>query len=229
MGASPPSTASRPHPRGFTLIELLVVISVIILLLAISVPALSGYFKSRSLDAAGKVFQSVFLEARQKAVAKKQDYLVLIFRQQDEGALKWGLRLFQPGEGYVGNPNFLAGHLQLDVNEAGDALTYSNIKIFPEGAPTVGSEEYERLMQNDPDEAGLIRFKGSSGEVDTELFDDQHTTWNGQSLFDPNLDPDRIPGDIPTDIKVRSPNSNKMLLIDLETSGQAKSRLVREE
>ena len=217
-----------PRPSGFTLAELLVVIAIIALLLAVSIPALSSFYKNRALETASRVLQTTFLEARQQAVATRTDHLVILFSEVIEGRPRYGLRTIQSGQGYVGNPVYLAGHLIFEVAGDGGSLTSSGIRLYEGGAPPKDTEPYLELVDPDGDHTGVLCFKAASGELDLELFDDQHSTLNGQSIFDPNVDLERLPGDIAADIKVRSPNTIKLLLLDLEASGRAQARVVLE-
>ncbi len=68
-------------PGGFTLIELLVVISIMVLLTAMSLPALSGYIKGARLRGAATEVASALRQARQLAITKRAERAVLLYFQ----------------------------------------------------------------------------------------------------------------------------------------------------
>ncbi|MBC7785484.1 MAG: prepilin-type N-terminal cleavage/methylation domain-containing protein [Burkholderiales bacterium] len=92
-GIASPSIANRksqfanPHRRAFTLTELLVAISVIILLLALALPAFNFMSGSNSVGAATNVVGATLSRARMDALAVQKRRGVVIYPQESTGRL----------------------------------------------------------------------------------------------------------------------------------------------
>ena len=74
--------------KGFTLIELLVVISIIVLLAAMSVPAMAGHMKQRRLKSAVWAVQMSFMEARSRAIGQREAHSLVFFVNNTSYTLK---------------------------------------------------------------------------------------------------------------------------------------------
>lgn len=64
---------------GFTLVELMVVITIIVILLGLSIPAIGGFMEQRNLKGAGSTIQGACLEARARAIAERERQFVVFF------------------------------------------------------------------------------------------------------------------------------------------------------
>jgi Tfp pilus assembly protein FimT len=73
---------SRRNSQAFTLIELMVVISIIILALAMAVPAMSRFTRGRGLENAGRLMQSAISEARRSAITAFKPHYLIMFRTE---------------------------------------------------------------------------------------------------------------------------------------------------
>ncbi|MDO6563633.1 GspH/FimT family pseudopilin [Amphritea sp. 1_MG-2023] len=58
--------------RGFSLIELMVVLSILVILITIGVPSLSGYLNSQRLNTVTQLIKDSYSQARYEAVSRKK-------------------------------------------------------------------------------------------------------------------------------------------------------------
>lgn len=68
-----PAFSHKPHyagPRAFTLIELILVMALLSIVLAVSAPALSGFFRGRTADAAARRLVSLIRYGQSRAVSE---------------------------------------------------------------------------------------------------------------------------------------------------------------
>lgn len=90
-----PFTIRVKRGRAFTLIEMLVVVTIIVLLLAFSTPALMRTMQSSRLSAAGDTLLGVISEAQQIAFAQNVPVELRFFKFQDEFKTSTGFRSYQ--------------------------------------------------------------------------------------------------------------------------------------
>ena len=86
MPASPAPILDRPRPlrrRGFTLAEMLVVIGIILLVLAIALPAFTAIIGSRSKEAAQNIVAASLVRARSEAIRRGTPCGVFFFVDPD--------------------------------------------------------------------------------------------------------------------------------------------------
>ncbi len=73
----------RTVSRAFSLVELLVVMAVIVVLMAVAVPALNSVLAGSGVSRAGQMISDAFVLARQEAVSKNRDVYVRFFKFKD--------------------------------------------------------------------------------------------------------------------------------------------------
>lgn len=108
----------RHARRGFTLMELLVVVGIIIIMTALSIPAISKFLDGQSLQQSGRIVQSAFNEARRAAITQRAKNYLVFFRQPDDarpGEYLYGVRRWREGVGYEGDAQFLLAGVQFDL------------------------------------------------------------------------------------------------------------------
>jgi prepilin-type N-terminal cleavage/methylation domain-containing protein len=77
----------RPHrpggEHGFSLSEVLVVMAIVVIVAAVSLPALDEFYRSHQLNSAATEFQGMVLQARMNALKEKVSYRLVV---HDENA-----------------------------------------------------------------------------------------------------------------------------------------------
>ncbi|MBL4844191.1 MAG: hypothetical protein JKY65_01585 [Planctomycetes bacterium] len=145
--------------RAFTLMELMVVIGIIMIMTAISIPAISKFMDGQKLQQSGRLMQSSFNEARRAAITQRAKNVLVFFREEDAGRpgfFRWGTRRYRERVGYDSEPQYLLAGAQFEL-ETGTIVGGGGA---PPGHPIVG-----RL-------AGLPIpvFDGIPDEANTALF-----------------------------------------------------------
>lgn len=73
----------KTRPPAFSLVELLVVMAVIVVLMAVAVPALNSVLAGSGVGRAGQMISDAFVLARQEAVSKNRDVYVRFLKFAD--------------------------------------------------------------------------------------------------------------------------------------------------
>lgn len=144
--------------RGFTLMEMLVVVGIIIVLTALSLPAISKFLDGQSMAQSGRITQSAFNEARRAAITQRALNYLVFFRTEDPsrpGSYLFGMQRYRERVGYEGEPQYLLPGVQFEMEQGGTGGTTISL-----ATPTVG-----RLM-------GLksVVFDGLPDPDNAELF-----------------------------------------------------------
>lgn len=121
--------------RAFTLMELMVVIGIIMIMTAISIPAISKFMDGQKLQQSGRLMQSSFNEARRAAITQRARNVLVFFREEDPGRpgfYRWGTRRFRERVGYDSDPQYLLAGAQFELE------TGTGTGASPPGHPIVG-------------------------------------------------------------------------------------------
>lgn len=132
---------ARGTRRSFTLMELLVVIGIIIVMTAMSIPAVKKFMDGQRLSQSGRILQSAFNEARRAAITQRTRQYLLFFRETNASQqLQYGVVRYRERFGYEGDAQRLLPHVEVDMSGPhSDPLiaglaTGLNVPVF-EGIP----------------------------------------------------------------------------------------------
>jgi len=199
--------------RGFTLIELLVVVGIIIVMTALSIPAISKFLDGQSLTQGGRIVQSAFNEARRAAITQRSRNYLVFFRQEDAarpGEFRYGMRRFRERVGYEGEQQLILPGTMFEMGDgsstspspapaelriAGMAKTlqipiFENLpaeddaNVFPNRRPNTRDVAWIEFLRD-----GTIKYKGgpnnpTDNPPDPEVFDRNTVRDWAQDQFD---------------------------------------------
>lgn len=109
---------STGSSRAFTLMELMVVIGIIMIMTALSIPAISKFMDGQKLQQSARVMQSSFNEARRAAITQRARNVLVFFREEDPGRpgfFRWGTRRYRERVGYDGEAQYLLAGAQFEL------------------------------------------------------------------------------------------------------------------
>lgn len=114
---SPVHRSRSSSVRGFTLMELLVVMGIIVIMTAMSLPAISKFLDGQSLQQSGRILQSAFNDARRAAITQRTKQYLVFFRETDAGTgeQRFGVRRYRDKFGYEGDVHLLLPGTQFDL------------------------------------------------------------------------------------------------------------------
>lgn len=142
--------------RGFTLMELMVVIGIIVVMTALSIPAINKFLDGQTLTQGGRIVQSAFNEARRAAITQRSKNYLVFFRQEDParpGEYLYGMRRYRERVGYEGEPQFLLPGTMFDMNTG-------TVAGLPTGVSAAGRAKA----------LGVVIFEGLPDQDNTDLF-----------------------------------------------------------
>jgi type II secretory pathway pseudopilin PulG len=153
--------------RGFTLIELLVVVGIIIVMTAMSIPAVKKFMDGQRLSQSGRILQSAFNEARRAAITQRTRQYLVFYRETDANQqLLYGVVRYRERFGYEGDAHKLLPHVEVDMSTTYPAAdpraglaTGLNVTVF-NGIPPQNHATYFQGVQLRPNltSAGWIQF-----------------------------------------------------------------------
>ncbi len=142
--------------RGFTLMELMVVIGIIVVMTALSIPAINKFLDGQTLTQGGRIVQSAFNEARRAAITQRSPNYLVFFRQEDParpGEYLYGMRRYRERVGYEVDAQYLLPGTMFDMESGTDAG-------LPTGVNCAGRAKGVRV----------VIFEGLPDQDDSKLF-----------------------------------------------------------
>jgi prepilin-type N-terminal cleavage/methylation domain-containing protein len=134
------------RPRGFTLLEIVIAISILLVILAVSIPSLSGVLADKRLRRSLDGFNDLVQQAQERSVAEHRAYLLVW------GEKNVSLRPEAYTKGEEVNPT-----AQFSL-ERGDALTLALPSALANDPPAEWI-----FWPSGTCEPAIVRFKGRNG------------------------------------------------------------------
>ena len=235
---------------GFTLIELLVVMAIVVVMTAITIPAMTQFLKGRKLDDSGRIIQSAFNEARRAAITTRKDHFLIIFREAVAGAVGatvFKFRLFKDESGYDEKSSFaLPQGIQLVLKDGANlnaapgqklgSLDGCEIAVFQTEIPNAQNNSVlfsvpDTKLNTDAPGIGWVTFhRDGTVEFLTPARDQNTPLINGRSIYDLNeiFDESEVGPNLLADIKlVQDGETSKMCYVDVTpNTGRVSFRVV---
>ena len=119
--------------------ELLVVIGIIVLMTAMSLPAISKFLDGQSLQQSGRILQSAFNDARRAAITQRTKQYLVFFRETEKstGEMRYGVRRFRDKFGYEGEAHYLLPNTMIDIADS-STITRGTASPTPDTATVIG-------------------------------------------------------------------------------------------
>ena len=236
--------------RGFTLMELLVVVGIIMLMTALSMPAIKKFMDGQRLQQSGRILQSAFNEARRAAITQRERNYLVLFREGDPtiGDERYGMRRFRAGIGYEGEAHLLLKGVQFDLQAPGGGGGGAQ-GVFGQTRP-LRLSVFDTLP-NESDQAifGINRLPNMNGTTynwvefrkdgtlrwSAGIGDDKQPPSQGAAagLFDLNVRLDSVPENTVDDVDLSLRESgdhgvNERCFVDVDrNTGRVRFRVVR--
>jgi type II secretory pathway pseudopilin PulG len=147
--------------------ELLVVIGIIIIMTAMSIPAVKKFMDGQRLSQSGRILQSAFNEARRAAITQRTRQYLVFYRETDANQqLLYGVVRYRERFGYEGDAHKLLPHVEVDMSTTYPAndlraglATGLNVTVF-NGIPPQNEPTYFQgiLLRPNLAAAGWIQF-----------------------------------------------------------------------
>lgn len=236
---------------GFTLMELLVVTGIILIMTALSIPAISKFLDGQSLAQSGRILQSSFNEARRAAITQRTKNYLLFFRDDDPqrpGQYVYGVIRYREGHDFEGKRQLLLPSVQFDMippygSDDADLIVGRlrgiKLPVF-KGVPK-STDTSVFVDKKVVDALGWIEFRkdgtlgrlGNSGEP--KVCDEKLApTVSGDSIFDLNVPFDAVNDNLAeqVDINIREESDvaevDKRCFIDIDiNTGRATFRVLK--
>jgi prepilin-type N-terminal cleavage/methylation domain-containing protein len=245
-------TGSR---RGFTLIELMVVLGIIMLMMALAIPAIKKFSDGQRLSQSGRILQSAFNEARRAAITQREKQYLIFYRDVPEGVdeVRYGVRRYRDRFGYEGDGQLLLPGVQFDQDPNATGLLTGTGFVMVGRLRALGVPLFDGLPEEtnatllfgttrQPDlnaGAGWVEFR-RDGTIDMDnspLMSPQSPPTGGPAvgLFDLNTLLDVVPDSIADDVDLSLRETgdydvNERCFIDIDpNTGRVRFRVVKVE
>lgn len=160
--------------RGFTLLELMLVLAIMVILVALTFPALKAQYKQQKLSAAADTYRAALLQARSHAIDEGQPYRVCIVPGKGNLRVAPDMDSAWSGTGTPtdasGNPVFvmeatLSRGISLSLASSPQRPDANDDTALPLG--TVGSNQWTTTAVLLPDGSARVNTDFSTGSAVT--------------------------------------------------------------
>jgi len=165
--------AAHRFPDGFTLIELILVMAVLAVVLAVSAPSLSRFFKGRGLESEARRFMALTQHAQSRAVSEGVPMVLWLepkqrlyglnadtsFIEEDPLAEQYNVDETVEIEAWFSSDAVAANRASLFKHEKQSTSDLRTLRFNPDGFVSLSSPEAVIFRQGETDELWVVQSR----------------------------------------------------------------------